>query len=96
MIFFFSFFGVEHYKVDDNISIKFGAMNYRFKQCKDKLAIKIIQINENNSVFSLKKKKGNKNKPVRKSRARVQRFCWQQQRRGFNIREPHTFLARLF
>ena len=32
-------------------------MNYRFKQCKDKLAIKIIQINENNSVVSLKKKK---------------------------------------
>lgn len=31
-------------------------MNYRFKQCKDKLAIKIIQINENNSAFSLKKK----------------------------------------
>lgn len=90
MIFFFSFFGVEHYKVDDNISIKFEAMNYRFKQCKDKLAIKIIQINENNSVVSLKKKKkGNKNKPVRKSRARVQRFCWQQP-------EPHTFLARLF
>ena len=56
MIFFFSFFGVEHYKVDDNISIKFEAMNYRFKQCKDKLAIKIIQINENNSAFSLKKK----------------------------------------
>lgn len=51
------FFWVEHYKVDDNISIKFGARNYRFKQCKDKLAIKIVQINKNHSVFSSKKKK---------------------------------------
>lgn len=46
----FIFWGVEHYKVDDNISIKFGPRNYRFKQCKDKLAIKIIQINENHSL----------------------------------------------